>query len=262
MKIIDTHVHLDVKEFHKDIYEVLKRARDKGVNKFIIPAIKSDNMEGILELVENNSDIYFSTGNHPNRIKNFDIQKIEKFISHPKCVAVGECGLDYFRSFQNFKGKELEKEIALQKETFEAQLQLAVKYKKPVILHSRDTDEDMVNIVSKYGNDLIGGVIHCYVGSEKLLELTKYNFYYGIGGVLTYKSAIDLRNNVKKIPIDKIIIETDAPYLTPVPNRGKMRNEPAFTTFVVKELSKILEIEENKLAKNCYSNTLNLFNIN
>lgn len=256
--IIDTHVHLDVSKFTKDIEKVLERARNNGVERFIIPAIESDNMEGILKLVEANDDIYFSVGNHPNRLDNFDMEQIEKYVSHEKCVAIGECGLDYYRVSQNNNINVIQKEIARQKKTFEKQLQLAVKYKKPVILHSRDTDEDMVDMVSKYGKDLVGGVVHCYVGSIKLLELEKFNFYYGIGGVLTYKSATDLRNNVKRVPFHKLLIETDAPYLTPVPNRGK-RNEPSYTPFVVKELSKILQMNKDIVENKCYQNTLRLF---
>lgn len=253
--IIDTHVHLDVKQFKNDIAQTIQRAKDRGVDRFIIPAIESDNMDGILELAEKYDEIYFSTGNHPNRLDTFDIKRIESFISHEKCVAVGECGLDWYRIP---KGAKIEDVRAEQKDIFEQQILLSSKYNKPLILHSRDTDIDMVDTLMKHKDILVGGVVHCYVGSEKLLELEKYGFYFGIGGVLTYPSATDLRENVKKIPFDKILIETDAPYLTPVPNRGK-RNEPSYTPFVVKELASILNKPINIVEEQAYKNTLNLF---
>jgi len=234
--IIDTHVHLDVKKFNRDIEEVLDRAREKGVNKFIIPAIESNKMQEIIRLCEKHDDIYFASGNHPNKPTSFEVENIEKLISHSKCVAIGECGLDWFRIPEGAKIEDVKK---LQKEIFEKQIQMSIKYNKPLILHSRDTDNDMVNILLKYKDKLVGGVIHCYIGSEKLLELEKYGFYFGIGGIITYKSAIELRENIKKVPFNKIIIETDAPYLTPGKNR-KLRNEPSFTPLIIEELSIIL----------------------
>ena len=253
--IIDTHVHLDTKRFNKDLESVLNRAREKGINKFIIPAIDSKNMKRLIKLSEENDDIYFATGHHPNRLDSFDIKEIEKQISHPKCVAIGECGLDWFRIPKGSKIKDIKK---AQKEVFEEQIKLSIKYNKPLILHSRDTDDDMFETLMKYKDDLVGGVIHCYVGSEKLLELEKYNFYYGIGGVVTYKSATELRENIKKIPFSKLLIETDAPYLSPEPHRKK-RNEPSFTRNILTEMSKILGIKEDTLEKVIEENTNRLF---
>jgi len=253
--IIDTHVHLDTKRFNKDLTEVLKRARNNNIGKFIIPAIDSQNMDKLIKLAENNEDIFFSTGHHPNRLDTFDLKEIEKQVSHKKCVAIGECGLDWFRIPKGASINDIKK---AQKEVFEAQIKLSIKYNKPLILHSRDTDEDMFETLMKYKDELVGGVIHCYVGSDKLLELEKYNFYYGIGGVVTYKSAIELRENIKKIPLNKLLIETDAPYLTPEPHRKK-RNEPLYTNDILSEMSKILNIDEKELEKTIEENTNRLF---
>lgn len=253
--ITDTHVHLDTKRFKKDIDETIKRAKDKGVTRFIIPAIESDNMEGIIKLAEEYNEIYFSTGNHPNRIDSFDIKEIERYVSHEKCVAIGECGLDWYRIPKGAKIEDVKKK---QKEVFEEQIKLSSKYNKPLILHSRETDDDMIETLMKHKDILVGGVVHCYVGSEKLLELEKYNFYFGIGGVITYSSAVELRENVKKIPFSKLLIETDAPYLTPQKYRGK-RNEPSYTREVLSEMSKILGISEPSLEKVIQENTDRLF---
>lgn len=251
--IIDTHVHLDVKKFSKDVHDVIARAKDRGVGKFIIPAIKSSDMLRILDLVEKYDDIYFASGNHPTSPDDFNIKEIEKLVTHEKCVAVGECGLDYFRVSKNDK-----QAIYNQKIMFESQLELACEYKKPLILHSRDTDVDMYKSIYRYKDDLVGGVIHCYVGSKKLLELEKFGFYFGIGGVLTYNSAVELREEVKNISLERLLLETDAPYLTPAPNRNK-RNEPAYTSDVLKELSSILKIDVNELETQIEKNTMSLF---
>lgn len=253
--ITDTHCHLDVKPLYGDINDILKTARDKGVQRFIIPAIESDNMDRIISLVEQNNDIFFSTGNHPNRLKNYDLKLVEKYVAHPKCVAIGECGLDWYRIP---KGSNLEDEKRKQIKIFSEQIELSIKYKKPLILHSRETDEDMVSVLSSYEKDLIGGVIHCYVGSDKLLELEKYNFYFGIGGVVTYKTATDLVRNLKNIPLDKILIETDAPYLTPEPYRGKT-NKPEYTREVLNKIASIKEIGIAELELVITENTDRLF---
>ncbi|MBT5491419.1 TatD family hydrolase [bacterium] len=256
--LIDTHIHFDLKQFNKDLDEVIKNAQDKGVNKFIIPAVQSNKMEKILHICEKYENIYFASGNHPNYPDSFDLNNIEKLISHPKCVAVGECGLDWYRIP---KGASIEEVKTRQKDLFKQQIELSIKYKKPLILHSRETDDDMLEILLSYGDKLVGGVIHCYVGSEKLLQLEKYNFYFGIGGIITYKNAIDLRNNLKKIPFHKFIIETDGPYLTPQQAKGK-RNEPQYTTYIIKEIAKILNKPYNLIENRAYKNTLKLFNFN
>lgn len=253
--IVDTHIHLDLKQFNKDLKDVLNRAREKGVNKFIIPAVQSNKMGKLIHISENNEDVYFASGSHPNYLESFDLKEIEKQISHEKCIAVGECGLDWYRIPKGAKIEDIKRK---QIEIFEEQIKLSIKYKKPLILHSRETDEDMVNTLLKYKDELVGGVIHCYVGSEKLLELEKYGFYYGIGGVITYKSATDLRENIKRIPFHKFIIETDGPYLTPVKYRGQ-RNEPAFTVEVIKEISKILNKPYEVIKNKAYKNTERLF---
>lgn len=254
--IIDTHTHLDLNKFNKDLDDVIKRAKEKGINKFIIPAIECTKMDKIIELSEKYDEIYFSTGNHPNHLDGFDIKIIEQYVSHKKCVAIGECGLDWYRIPNGANINDIKKK---QIELFEQQIELSIKYNKPLILHSRDTDEDMFNTLMKYKDSLVGGVIHCYVGSEKLLELEKYNFYYGIGGVVTYQSAIELRNNLKRIPFHKLLIETDAPFLTPQQKKGQ-RNESSFTPLILNEISKLLKIDKNVIENKIYKNTERLFN--
>ncbi len=256
--IIDTHVHLDDERYKDDLNEVLNRARDGGVERFIIPGADPKNLKRAVEIAENNSDVYFAVGVHPYDMDSFEESYLEKFINHKKCVAVGECGLDYFRL--EGSDEEKEKEKSRQKEVFITQIELAKKYKKPLIVHIRDASRDSKEILLKYNAKEVGGVLHCYNADEELLSLANDGFYFGIGGVVTFKNAKKLLHVLPKIPLDKILIETDAPYLTPTPHRGE-RNEPIYTIFIMKKISEFLEISEENIKKITTKNALLLFNI-
>lgn len=256
--IIDTHVHLDDERYKDDLDEVLNRARGGGVERFIIPGADPKNLKRAVEIAENNSDVYFAVGVHPYDMDSFEESYLEKFINHKKCVAVGECGLDYFRL--EGSNEEKEKEKSRQKEIFITQIELAKKYKKPLIVHIRDASRDSKEILLKYNAKEVGGVLHCYNADEELLSLANDGFYFGIGGVVTFKNAKKLLHVLPKIPLDKILIETDAPYLTPTPHRGE-RNEPIYTLFIMKKISEFLEISEENIKKITTKNALLLFDI-
>ena len=154
-----------------------------------------------------------------------------------KCIAVGECGLDYFRLPDCEDEKRVEK--LAQQEVFKAHINLAKSVKKPLIVHIRDANDDSKRVLLENGAGEVGGVLHCYNASEHLLSLANDGFYFGIGGVLTFKNAKNLVEVLPKIPLDKLLAETDAPYLTPQPFRGK-RNEPAYTKYVVEKIAQLL----------------------
>lgn len=181
---------------------------------------------------------------------------MEKYVNHPKCIAIGECGLDYFRLPED----EVEKaqNIKKQKEVFIAQIEFAKKVKKPLIVHIRDASNDSREILVDYNAKEVGGVLHCYNASEHLLPLAEHNFYFGIGGVLTFKNAKKLIEVLPKIPKDKLLIETDAPYLTPHPHRGE-RNEPYYTVFVASKMAELLEISVEEIENITTSNAKKLF---
>jgi TatD DNase family protein len=181
---------------------------------------------------------------------------MEKYVNHPKCIAIGECGLDYFRLPED----EVEKaqNIKKQKEVFIAQIEFAKKVKKPLIVHIRDASNDSRQILVDYNAKEVGGVLHCYNASEHLLPLAEHNFYFGIGGVLTFKNAKKLIEVLPKIPKDKLLIETDAPYLTPHPHRGE-RNEPYYTVFVASKMAELLEISVEEIENITTSNAKKLF---
>ncbi len=256
--IIDSHIHLDDERYRDDLDEVLERAKQGGVGRYIIPGADIRTLERAVELAEKYDSVYFAVGIHPYDKEQYDEEALERYISHPKCVAVGECGLDYFR----LEGSDVEKaeEKAAQKEVFVAQIALAKRYNKPLIIHIRDASHDSKMILLEQNAGEVGGVLHCFNADEELLSLAKENFYFGIGGVLTFTNARKLVNVLPKIPLEKLIIETDGPYLTPHPHRGK-RNEPLYTTLVRDKMADILELDAQKIEQLTTENARELFNI-
>jgi len=256
--IIDTHIHLDDDRYRDDLDEVLNRAREGGVKRFIIPGADAKTLSRAIEIAEAYNDVYFAIGIHPYDIDSFDEANFSLHVGHEKCVAIGECGLDYFRLEGNDEEKEQEKQK--QKEVFIAQIELAKKYKKPLIVHIRDASRDSKKILLDYNAKEVGGVLHCFNADDELLSLANEGFYFGVGGVLTFKNAKKLVNILPRIPEDKLLLETDGPYLTPTPYRGE-RNEPFYTTFVAAKMSELLEKPLKQIKETTTQNALKLFNI-
>jgi TatD DNase family protein len=254
--IIDTHIHLDDKRYKSDIDEVLNRAKEAGVKRYIIPAADPKTLTRAVELAQKYDSIYFAVGVHPYDIEAYDKELLLKYIEHPKCVAVGECGLDYYRLPENKEEAKRVKEE--QKRVFVEQIEIANEYKMPLIVHIREASLDSKLILQKYSK--YGGVLHCFNANEGLIELADIGFYFGIGGVLTFKNAKKLVNVYPKLPIDRLLIETDGPYLTPHPFRGK-RNEPAYCRLVLEKMSQLSGIKEDKLEQIVQNNTYNLFSL-
>ena len=256
--IIDSHIHLDDKRYDEDLDDVLNRAREGGVKRFIIPGADPSTLDRAIEIAESNRDVYFAVGVHPYDMDNYESLDFDKYVGHEKCIAIGECGLDYFR----LEGSDEEKadEKSKQKDVFVAQIELAKKYKKPMIIHIRDASRDSKELLLKHNAGEVGGVLHCYNADEELLSLANEGFYFGIGGVLTFKNAKKLVNVLPKIPEDKLIIETDGPYLTPMPHRGQ-RNEPLYTTLVAQKMSELLDLPLKTIKETTTANALKLFHI-
>ena len=186
----------------------------------------------------------------------YDENIMEKYVNHPKCIAIGECGLDYYRLPEDEEEKLAN--IKKQKEVFISQIEFAKKYKKPLIIHIREASNDSRQILIDYNAKEVGGILHCFNASEHLLPLAEHNFYFGIGGVLTFKNAKKLVEILPKIPKDKLLIETDAPYLTPHPHRGE-RNEPYYTIFVSSKMSELLNISDMEVQNLTTNNAKKLF---
>jgi TatD DNase family protein len=248
--IIDTHTHLDNAKFAEDVDGVIARAVDKGVKKFIIPAADPADLPRAVELADKYDGIYFAVGFHPVDIDKYDEKLITCFINHPKCVAVGEIGLDYhWVKEENQRKKQIE--------LFHRQMEIAEECNKPVIVHIREATEDSLKALEEHPG--VKGVLHCFNAAEQLLKL-KDRFYYGIGGVITFKNAKKLINVFPKIPKDRVVIETDAPYLAPHPFRGK-RNEPAYTVYVRDKIAELWNAEPEEVEEITTKNAKELFNI-
>jgi len=256
--IIDTHIHLDDERYNEDLDDVIKRAKEGGVEKFIIPGADPSTLERAVAIAQQYKDVYFAVGVHPYDLDAFEDLDFEKYLKYPKCVAIGECGMDYFR----LEGTDEEKEAIKrrQKEVFSAQIEIAKKHNKPLIVHIRNASHDAKTVLLEHNAREVGGVLHCFNADEELLRLAEENFYFGIGGVLTFKNAKKLVNVLPKIPKEKLIIETDGPYLTPTPHRGE-RNEPLYTTLVADKMAEILDIPRAEIEEITTKNAIKLFHI-
>lgn len=254
--IIDTHCHLDDNRYLDDIEKVVKKAENANVKGFLIPGADIKNLPRAKEISSQYNNVFYAAGVHPYDIDDYDRDTLKEYLKDEKCIAVGECGLDYFRLPKNDKEGEKKR----QKEIFIDQIDLAIEMKKPLIIHIREANFDSLDILKTYASGKIkGGVLHCYNASEILLPLADDNFYFGIGGVLTFKNAKKLVEILPKIPKDKLLIETDAPYLTPHPHRGE-RNEPFYTTLVAQKMSEILNLDLVEIEDITSSNACRLFN--
>ena len=247
--MIDTHCHI-LKEYYSDIDKVISELKKNGICKIIVNGTDMKSNMEVLELVEKYDIVYGAIGFQPTELadfKNEDMDWLEEHINDDKIVAIGEIGLDYHYEDTNKK---------LQYDVFKKQLELALKYNKPVIVHSRDAIQDTYNMLSKYK---IKGSIHCFSGSlEMAREFIKLGFYIGVGGVVTYKNAKNLIKVIKNIPLEYIVLETDSPYLTPEPFRGG-DNSPKFLPIIASKIGEIKEIDSDLVVKITTDNANRLF---
>ncbi|MDR2081617.1 MAG: TatD family hydrolase [Campylobacteraceae bacterium] len=254
--IIDTHCHLDDGRFEGDLDDVVKRAKNAEVSGILIPGADIFDLPKAKEISYKYDNIFYAAGVHPYHHKDYNESILEEYLQDWRCIAVGECGLDYFRLPKNEEEKTKEK--VAQKEVFIAQIKLAAKFAKPLIVHVRDANEDSFDILNEYAVSTgVTGVLHCYNASTLLLKLRE-NFYFALGGVLTFQNAKNLTEILPEIPKERLLFETDAPYLTPHPHRGE-RNEPAYTRYVVQKAGEILNISVEELSKLSSNNAKRIF---
>ncbi len=242
MRLIDTHTHLYLKEFRADIDEVIERAKSAGVSKFYLPAIDSEAINDILQLESRDLNVFFAMmGLHPVSVKdNFktELKIVEEYLTKRKFVAIGEIGLDYYWDTA-FKEQQLE--------AFVIQMDWALHYKIPIVIHTRNAMRDTIDAVKPYAEKGLTGIFHCFGDDyETAKEITGMGFYLGIGGVVTYKKAY-LQESLKDIPLESMVLETDAPYLTPVPFRGK-RNESSYLINIAQKLAEIKNVTLEEVA--------------
>jgi len=252
MELIDTHCHLFYDDLKNDLDIVLNRANELGVNRFICVGTNMEDSRECLGLAETYENIYASVGVHPHDAKDAPedyLDQIADLITFPKMIALGEIGLDYFRNIS---------EPDIQKNVFREQLALAQRLQKPVIFHNRDADADVLKILSEFPD--VTGVAHCFSSDLKTAKtFIDLGFYISFSGNLTYKNS-HLPDVAKELPLEKLLVETDSPYLSPVPYRGKP-NEPGRTRFVAEKLAEIHGVTLEIIAEKTTTNAESLFSL-
>ena len=258
MKLFDSHCHLDDTSFKKDMDSVIQRARNAGVAAAMVVGITVQSSLKAIELAETWEGIYASVGIHPHDASRFSesaLEKLKKLAHSPVVRAWGETGLDFNRMYSPKSDQE---------NSFKRQIEAACELNLPLIFHERDSGGRFLDILSSYKNDMNSGVVHCFSGNrDELAAYLDFGLYIGITGILTIKSrGKDLREMVKMIPNDRLLIETDAPYLTPAPEKNKTRrNEPAFVRSVLLKLAQVKGDDPDFLADQIWKNTCQLYNI-
>ena len=256
MEWVDTHCHLDGEEFDADREAVMQRAFETGVGKVFLPAIDLSTSRCILDLCRQYPDrLYPMVGLHPEEVRadwREQISAIKSCLS-PQVISIGEVGLDYYWS------REFEQE---QLEAFEDQVRWSVETRLPLMIHCRKAQNELVTILKRYAKDLPGGVFHCFTGNElEARELLQFDrFVLGVGGVLTFKKSHLPEVLPAVVPLDRIVLETDAPYMAPVPMRGQ-RNEPAYTRYVLQRLAEAYGVSEDEVAIQTSANVARVFGV-
>jgi TatD DNase family protein len=254
--LFDTHVHLNAEQYEDDLQEVINRALEKGVQNMVVVGFDEPTIKKAIQIAETYDFIYASVGWHPvDAIDMTDehLAWIEELAQHPKVVALGEMGLDYH---WDKSPKEVQKDV------FRRQIRLARKVNLPIIIHNRDATEDVVTILKEEHVEEVGGIMHCFTGSiEVAKQCMDMNMYISFGGPVTFKNAKKPKEVATELPLDKLLIETDCPYLTPHPFRGK-RNEPGYVSYVAEQIAELKGITYEELAAITTANAKKLFGIN
>lgn len=254
--LFDTHAHLNDARFDEDRAQVIQRAKDNGVSLIVNVGYNHETITETIQLAETYDWIYAAVGWHPNEAHHCDDQalsRIEELAqTHPKVVAIGETGLDYYRDYASPEVQQI---------VFRRQIELAKRVKKPLVIHNREASHDVVAILQEEGAEQVGGVMHCFSGDEALArQCLELGFYISFGGPLTFKNAGKLREVARFVPLDRILIETDCPYLAPHPLRGK-RNESAYVRYVAEELARLYQLELDEIGRITLENGKRLFGL-
>ena len=251
--MIDSHCHLDHEPLLSDLDNVIKRSKDIGIKKILTISTSIESFSRVKEIVHKDDMIFGTIGIHPHEADNNEINSefiINNLNKNKKIIGIGETGLDFY-----YDNADREKQI----KSFKIHIEAALESNIPLIIHSRNAEEKTFEILNGYKKDNLKILMHCFTGSlkfaEKLLDL---NAYFSASGIITFKNSTDLQNTFSSLPLDRILIETDSPFLAPVPNRGK-KNEPSFIDFTATKLAEIKDIEKSEIIKITTNNFDNLF---
>ncbi|QWQ38700.1 TatD family hydrolase [Gemella sp. zg-570] len=254
--LFDTHAHLNDDAFKNDLEKTVNRAREAGVKLINIVGFDDKSIKRALEIAELYDEMYLTVGWHPVEAIDFTEEKYNMIkdlaLNHKKVIAIGEIGLDYY---WDKSPKEIQKEV------FRKQIKLAKEVKKPIVIHCRDAMADTLKILQEENAKEVGGIMHCFSGSVESMKIAlKENFHISLAGPVTYKNAKTPKEIARLCPSDRLLLETDCPYLTPSPYRGK-RNESSYVKYVAQEIADLREMSYEKLASLTYNNACNLFKI-
>lgn len=254
MEIFDTHCHLNDPQIYKYIDDIIKKANEAGVTKFLVCGWDKKSSELAIKIANNYLGCYAAVGVHPENIDGLsddDLNEVLNLSKNPKVVAIGEIGLDYHYTKENSER---------QKDVFIKQILFANEHNFPVVIHDREAHEDCYNILKKY-TPKFSGTLHCYSGSvESLKSMLNLGLYIGLDGPVTFKNSITPKEVAREVPLDRLLLETDSPYLAPHPLRGTV-NEPSNIRFVLDAISDIKNVSKKHVAEVTYNNALKLFKI-
>jgi TatD DNase family protein len=251
--MIDSHCHLDHEPLLSDLDNVLKRSKKVGIKKLLTISTSLDSFTRIKKIINKDEIIYGTIGIHPHETNNDTVDSefiVKNLLENKKIIGIGETGLDFF-----YNNSEKNKQI----DSFRIHIEASLKANVPIIIHSREAEEETFNILNDYKDEKLKILMHCFTGTQVFAEkLLEFNSYFSASGIITFKNSTDLQKTFKSLPLEKILIETDSPFLAPVPNRGK-KNEPSFIDFTATKLAEIKEIDKSKLIKVTTDNFNNLF---
>lgn len=254
--LIDSHCHLDklnYNDLHTNVADVLKKAKLRGVEQFLTVGVTLDAFPNMMDLIKDHPEVHASCGIHPLDVdsdSDFDLSIFRQYAAHERVIAIGETGLDYFYQPES---------APRQRELFEQQVAVAVEYNKPLIIHTRQAREDTLAILKNGQAAKCGGVIHCFTEDWEFAEAAiDLGFYISISGIVTFNKAAELKDVVRRLPLERLLIETDSPYLAPVPFRGK-ENQPAYVREVAEYIGLLKGKSFDEVAKITTDNFKNLF---
>ena len=253
--MIDSHCHLDHEPLHENLSEVINRSKDIGITKLLTICTTIESFENIKTIVEKDKIIYGTYGIHPHETVNNNVDKqtiVRSVNENEKIIGIGETGLDFFYNYS-----DRERQI----NSFKVHIEASIELNKPIIIHSRDAEKETFDILSSYKNKKLKILMHCFRGSLEFSKmLLTLDAFFSASGIITFKNSIELQNTFKTIPLEKLLIETDSPFLAPIPMRGK-KNEPSFIKYTLEKLSTLKGITVEKMSKITTDNFNRLFNL-
>ena len=251
--MIDSHCHLNFKKLSENFENIINNSKKNNISSILSINTKPEDFQDHLNLIKNYNSIYLSYGLHPSDVKSMnqiELQNFDQYCNNKKVIGIGETVIDLYHNYQFLKE---------QRQVFETHIEASIKHSLPIIIHQRNSEKEIVDILKNYKSNNLKLIFHCFTGSHQLLNFClENNYYISISGIITFKNASNLRDIIKDAPLDSILIETDSPFLAPEPMRGKV-NEPSFVKYTAKYLAEFFKLSLEEFEKITDNNFFNLF---